>query len=438
MTATTTTPATNAAVKEARYVLTNIENNNNKFWNIRLFGDSSCETHWGRVGEDGQRKTNGGWTEAQFDSKCREKERGGYRLQKTLANTATNAKAAEGSRLADIAKDQINCDSPETLALVQYLARVNVHRILESTTLAYDESRGTFSTPLGIVTADALTEARTLLATIGDLVSATDYANKSFAASLNDYLMLIPQNIGRAKPDPKVLFPDIEAVRKQNGILDSLEASLEMILKAPENGETARKAVAPQLFEAKLTLVEDVFEIERIRRKYRETRQSMHICNHLDVKRVFKIEIGMMERAFNEHGKKVGGVQELWHGTRAGNLLSILKGGFVIPPSNAPHCTGRLFGNGVYFANASTKSLNYAYGYWAGGGARDENCFMFLADVAMGKHYVPKYGEHLPKAGYDSTWAKRNESGVQNDELIVYSTDQICPRYLIEFAPQGK
>ena len=93
---------------------------------------------------------------------------------------------------------------------------------------------------------------------------------------------------------------------------------------------------------------------------------------------------------------------------------------------------------GQSFANASTKSLNYAYGYWGGGGVRDENCFMFLADVAMGKHYVPKYGEQLPKAGYDSTWAKKNESGVQNDELIVYNTAQICPRYLIEFAPQGK
>lgn len=432
----TATTATTATTKEARYVLTNIENNNNKFWNIRLFADGSCETHWGRVGEDGQRKSAGVFSETQFDAKCREKENKGYRLQKTLANTATNTKAAEGSRLSGIAADQISCDSPETTALVRYLARVNVHRILESTTLSYDESKGTFSTPLGIVTADALIEARGLLATIGDLVSEGDFSPKTFSAPLNDYLMLVPQNIGRAKPDPQVLFPDIEAVRKQNGILDSLQASLDMVLNAPENAEEARKAIIPKLFEAKLTLVEDVFEIERIRRKYRETRQNMHVCNHLDVKRVFKVELPAMAQAFEE-GMKLGNVQELWHGTRAGNLLSILKSGFVIPPSNAPHCTGRLFGNGVYFANSSTKSLNYAYGYWGGGG-RDENCFMFLADVAMGKYYVPKYGENLPKAGFDSTWAKRNESGVQNDELIVYNTKQVCPRYLVEFAPAGK
>ena len=213
--------------------------------------------------------------------------------------------------------------------------------------------------------------------------------------------------------------------------------SLDMVLNAPENAAETRKAVVPKLFEAKLTLVEDVFEIERIRRKYRETRQSGHACHHLDVNRVFRVDVRAMTRAWEERGASVGGVQGVWHGTRAGNLLSILKGGFVIPPSNAPHCTGRLFGNGVYFANSSTKSLNYAYGYW-GGGTRDENCFMFLADVAMGKHYTPTYGEQLPKTGYDSTWAKKDRSGVQNDELIVYKTEQVCPRFLIEFAPTVK
>ena len=74
-----------AVVKEARYILTNIENNNNKFWNITLFDDGSCETRWGRVGEDGQRKVFSGYTEAQFDSKCREKQAKGYQAARTLA-----------------------------------------------------------------------------------------------------------------------------------------------------------------------------------------------------------------------------------------------------------------------------------------------------------------------------------------------------------------
>ena len=67
-----------------------------------------------------------------------------------------------------------------------------------------------------------------------------------------------------------------------------------------------------------------------------------------------------MARSFwRDGGVTVGNVQELWHGTRAGNLLSILRAGFTIPPANAPHVTGRMFGNGVYFSDQSTKSLNY-------------------------------------------------------------------------------
>jgi poly [ADP-ribose] polymerase len=141
-----------------------------------------------------------------------------------------------------------------------------------------------------------------------------------------------------------------------------------------------------------------------------------------------------MQEGWKKSGQKVGNVVELWHGTKASNLLSILKCGLIIPPSNASFCTGRMFGNGIYFSDQSTKSLNYAYGYWSG--RTDNNCFMFLADVAMGKHYVPKSaGEHLPKPGYDSTYAKAGVSGVINNEMIVYKTYQVNLRFLVEFAP---
>jgi poly [ADP-ribose] polymerase len=426
--------ADKGVVKEARYVLTNLSANNNKFWNIRLYGDGTCETHWGRVGESGQRKTAAGFSESAFDSRCREKQGKGYQAQKTLGNAAAGNDLAS-EKLAEVAAQQIETDSEETLKLVTYLARVNVHRILQATTLQYDETTGTFSTPLGVLTAEAITEARTLLGEIGGFVQKGDWSDPDLVGKLNAYYMLVPQNIGRGKPDPAKLFPDLEAVQKQSGILDSLEASLQNVLTRAEEVKTAAPEPAlPKLFEAKLFLVEDAAEIARIRAKYEATRQEMHACRHLHVKRVFRVEIASMRRAFMDRGKNVGNVQEFWHGTRAGNLLSILKTGFVIPPAGASYCTGRMFGNGVYFSDQSTKSLNYAYGYWSG--TRDENCYMLLCNVAMGRSYTPKsYTEKLPLAGYDSTFARAGDSGVANNEMIVYNTDQIDPRYLIEFGP---
>ncbi len=430
-------PSTAGIIKEARYVLTNIAANNNKFWNIRLFADGSCETHWGRVGEDGQHRLAAGFTEGAFDSKCREKAAKGYKPQKTLGNTAPGgAVGIGGEKLARLASAQIETNSPEMMKLVAYLARVNVHRILEATTLQYDEARGTFSTPLGIVTADAIAEARALLSQIGVFVHGQDYGNAGFTARVNEYLMLVPQNIGRAKPQPETLFPDLEAVQKQGGILDSLEASLQVALSSPRE-EDKPQVPEPRLFEAKLHLVEDGREIDRVRRKYRATQRAMHACAHLDVRRLFRVEIASMRRAFEEDGKRIGNVQELWHGTRASNLLSILKSGFVIPPSNAAHCTGRAFGNGVYFSDQSTKSLNYAYGYWSG--TREETCYMFLCQVALGRSYTPgSCAEQLPKPGYDSTFARAGRSGVVNNEMIVYSTDRINPIFLVECGPTGK
>jgi len=58
---------------------------------------------------------------------------------------------------------------------------------------------------------------------------------------------------------------------------------------------------------------------------------------------------------------------------------------------------------------------------------------MFLVDVAMGKEYLPTYSGNGKKAGYDSCWAKPGQSGVYNDEQIVYRTSQANIRYLIEF-----
>jgi len=110
-----------------------------------------------------------------------------------------------------------------------------------------------------------------------------------------------------------------------------------------------------------------------------------------------------------------------------------LKSGLIIPPTSSPHVTGRLYGDGLYFAPSSTKSLNYSYGYWDGK-AKDNECYMFLADVAMGKVYTPKdRSRSYPVSGYDSTWAKGGISGVIHDECIVYKTNQANLKYLIKF-----
>jgi poly [ADP-ribose] polymerase len=139
-----------------------------------------------------------------------------------------------------------------------------------------------------------------------------------------------------------------------------------------------------------------------------------------------------MAESFEKDGVKKNPVWELWHGTRAANLLSILKCGLVIPPANAAHCTGRMFGAGAYFSDQSTKALNYAYGYW--GGQKDNNAFMFIADVGMGKYHTPRGPIRNKPAGFDSVYAVGGKSGVMNNEMIIPKVSMCNLKRLIEFS----
>lgn len=429
--------------QEARYILADVSANSNKFWNITIQPDHTVVTHWGRVGDSGQSKSfphsSVYAAENFFNSKCREKEKKGYVRQRILIEGATDIRTVSASNLEQVARQQIKTNSPELDDLISFLTKANVHNILSATSMQYDTSKGVFTTPLGIVTADAIQDARGLLIQMGDLVYRQDFANTSWNDLLSQYLVTIPQRIGRTRPRPELLFPDVNAIQSQNKILDDLEASLQSVLAGATMKDASGKAVAnnAQVFNVQLSLVDDKRTIQRIKDKYNETRKSMHACYHLDVKRVFLVNIEMMSDAYDARGKRVGNVMELWHGTRVGNLLSILKGGLKVPPSSSPHVTGRLFGDGVYFSDQSTKSLNYAYGAAPGQrGGIESSTFMFLADVAMGRSFVPSgYGSRhsYPVTGYDSTFAKAGQSGIHNNEMIVYSTDQCNLTYLVEF-----
>ena len=331
-------------IEEARYICVDLERNNNKFWTIALREDHSAVTEWGRVGESGSRKEFllGDALQARlfFEGKRREKESKGYSPLRTLGSTDANRSA----RLAEAALEQIGGSCAETQRLVARLARANVHRILEQTSLEYNEQSGAFSTPLGIVTRDALVEARALLLDISTAVDAQDYDDLLLSDAISRYLMLVPRDIGRSKPDPRRLFPDMVTIREQNALLDNLEASLATAIKP------ASPAVDDCLnFGAELRHVEDPVVIREIRTRFHRTAQRVHMSHALDVIRVFEVQIAGMRLEYERRARMVGNAQSLWHGSRIGNLLSILKSGFVIPPCNAPHVTGRMFGNGVYF-----------------------------------------------------------------------------------------
>lgn len=435
-------------IREEKYIKSDVNNNNNKWWTIQLFDDGTVVTKWGRVGDVGQSKSFPNAGESFLEKKCREKEsyRNGeipYRKLNVINNEGiaiTNKTCTPASAIKEIATKQIKTNNPTVTKLIEYLAKVNAHQINVATggKITYNDTTGLFSTPLGIITQGNIDQANDILVNIGDLVADKKYDTK-MGNLTNDYMMLVPQDIGHKRLDIKEFWADLNKVQYQKQILDNLQASL---VSATTNLSAKKTIDVPEqkIFNCQLHLVEDGKDIDRVRNLYRKTKQNIHQCHHLDVKTVYSLDINIVKEAFEKDGAKMTNVWELWHGTRASNLLSILKAGLIIPPSNASNVTGRMFGNGIYASDQSTKALNYAYGYWSGSGGHDNNCFMLLVQMAMGNYYIPtsSFSSNRAPSGYDSTFAKAHKSGVYNNEMIVYRTSQVNLTHLIEFSPGGK
>lgn len=414
---------------EAKYIYTELAENSNKFWNVEQKGNEVTTT-WGRVSDkdktQSKTKTFPDEFAAQkfFESKCAEKERKGYTIQHTIGAAPQKA----SGNLGAIARKQIehNGDS-ETAKLIDFLVKRNIHAIEGSTNITFNSTTGQFTTPLGVVTTKGIDKADGLLTDIAAHVEAGSGYSDHFTSLVNQYMRIIPMDIGRKRITAQDVFPNVAAIQQQKQLLDTLRTVV-------ADAEQKAADSLPTVFRTKLTLVPSTdSEFKRINEKFKKTSNTHHTSAGLRLQKVWKVEVLGADEAFEKDGAKVGNVRELWHGTKDSNLLSLLKSGYVIPRSGSSmSITGRMYGDGVYFSDQSTKSLNYATGYWGGKSTRS---FMLLNDVAMGKGFEPTGAfSGGCKPGYDSTFAKPRVSGVLNNEMIVYRTSQIRPKYLCEFA----
>lgn len=452
-------------------VLTNVNNNNNKFYELSMKNDV-VTARYGRVGLNGTTTQVGNGFRA-LENKAREKYNKGYRVVDTIKpDSQTNQQSRSLSKVAyrDIIPSEIKEDNSVTYeelkSFIDFLISINKHHISEASGKMIEiKDDGLVKTAVGVVTKKNITSARSVLDKLAKAFEkkGKDYVDNSKNVSLlEEYLMLIPQDAGRSSGWEKHFLVNEKQFSKQYEFLDALsnavdlyETLIEQKSQETDKSEETEEEI-PTVFKHKLKPVTDKKIIDRISEKFNDSKKSNHQSSHFELKKVYEIiNEDSKENKFEKIADKLGNVQELWHGTQGFNVLSILKSGFVIPKSNAFNVTGRMFGDGVYFSNQSTKSLNYSSGYWGGG--RQNKTFMFLSDVVMGKEFQashkkatetlndPNRGKSkgfYPVKNYDSTHAYGGFRNVchggdtyqlVNDEMIVYDLEQIKLRYLCVF-----
>lgn len=430
-----------AVIRSEKFIMVESGNNHNKCWYIEEHDNGLIRTTWGRVGNalSTTDKQFGMNSSKEYDKLVKSKLKKGYTKLRTIDSASSSSISnIQKKNLEDIALKEIVFDKSDNQikTMIQVFCQANIHTITSSTNITFNSTTGVFQTPCGVVTLEAINDARNILNKIYDLVKDRDFGY-DFIHYTEQYCSIIPQKVHGRLICTKI-FRDLKDVQKQNDVLDSLKDSIETIEQMKNSENDTNSSEEPKLFNCEIKKVTDKNVIDKIKKLYQKTHQSIHACRNLKVKTVYEITIDSMKTAYEntktewEKLDKELNEQELWHGTKKQNIISIMKNGMIIPPANASHCTGRMFGNLLYFSDQSTKSLNYAYGWWSG--SRDTNCYMFLNKVLMGKSYTPNgyTGCSNIPAGYDSIFAKAGVSGVKNNEMMVMP-NQVCPEYLIEF-----
>ena len=180
--------------------------------------------------------------------------------------------------------------------------------------------------------------------------------------------------------------------------------------------------------------------------------ETEEIKSHMDsdsqkkFKRAFRVVNKETEEKYEkfkkEHHITKRGEKFLYHGSRNENFWSIISTGLSLSPNAA--ITGKMFGNGIYFAPKAAKSIGYtsSYGFWArrGGAKMHDKGYLAVYKVATGKRFITddyksEYSnftqKNMDRLGCDSFHAKAGKC-LLNDEIIVYREDQCTIRYLIE------
>ncbi|XP_032773119.1 protein mono-ADP-ribosyltransferase PARP4 [Rattus rattus] len=178
-------------------------------------------------------------------------------------------------------------------------------------------------------------------------------------------------------------------------------------------------------------------EFSRVRK---EVLQSSRSEGPVDILQIFRV--GRVNEAM-EFVSNLGNVQALFHGSPVRNILGILSRGLLLPKVAEDRGVQRTdvgnLGSGIYFSNSLSTSIKYAHA-----GETDGSRLLVLCDVALGKCMdLFKKDFSLTEAppGYDSVHGVSKTASVptdfQDDEFVVYKTNQVKMKYIVKFCIPG-
>jgi poly [ADP-ribose] polymerase len=356
--------------------------NNYKYYSIKVNGDT-FEATWGRMGVTGRVMAgNKVYPIKDYSKKYNEKIAKGYKDR-------TEILTSSGS-------DESTSASKEATMLYNFLLKYSKERV--HSTLVSDN-----------LTKGMVEHSRKLL---NDLYNSNDI--RSFNNVLLELMAICPRKVdkvesqlAKSRRDIPFIFDREEDLQKaMEGVVGNGGGTLDAdVLMATDE---QREQVLDKLSDKLKPKVVDVYRVK-------PNRQQVKFDNYIKQRNITKIK-------------------QLWHGSRNENWISIIRNSLSLSPN--AQITGKMFGNGIYFAPSSMKSWGYTSGdgaYWTGGGSKD--AVMGLYATAYGEpHITERAGKFTEDTiyGKDCVHAKAG-SQLRNDEIIYYNEAAMVLNYIVTF-----
>lgn len=379
-----------------KYQLTNLINNNNKWWTIKWWKQEQlAEIQYGRVGQACVRpalKKDIG--EKQFNKLIRDREK----------------PKEEGTY-----KEIILATKPITKADTTGLPAKVVKRIETIFRAANDSIVGFLSVSLDTMSLDQIDAGKQQLLKILD--AADKVKEKELIELVTAYYNLIPTKLSYKINASAVAKNLVDSGADEEDRLNQLAAAIK--------GQTIAEHGGSLLDQIGCTLTEvDSTVFNNLSSDFKKTLNG-HSYNVVEA-------YELLNKIDRERYEKCGidNIKRLYHGTKAEFARHILAQGLKLPKVGGYQ---RLFGHGIYFASQVAKSLGYISSF-------NNESYIFVNDVKMGKEMIVDKALYngLTDSNYHSIYAQAGKridgvwrGSLNYEELIVFKEEQQTMKYLL-------
>ena len=410
----------------AYLVCVDSKTNHNKFYEMTENDNGSIDIAHGRVDKTAIHHHYEAW-EKNFNTLKAEKERKGYKDV-----TALHMKKEVSSyKVAELSYKSV--EDPVVQAALD--------RIIESSRMFISHN---YSITADKITQKMIDEAQYDLSRLSAIAVNTTNAPAAlyeFNKALEELFMDIPRAMNNVRDYMAKSTDDFDKIIQREGaMLDNLKGAIQITQPVAANGKNKDMTVleARGLTMRQVTYKEEDRITEHLGKDYQGDVERRFV-------RAFAVENlktrGNYEQYKKDHHISPKGVKLFYHGSKVENWYSIMSTGLSLNPDAI--ITGKMFGQGLYFAPECRKALNYMDvkgARWNSG--QFETGYTAIFSVALGKAYEPNRilgstftGKDLPN-GCDSIFASKKNPRLKlmNDEYIVFDQSACTIKYMMEMS----